>query len=145
MAELTKVQSDSLEKMRQAFPDPSSAGLPLNDATFLRYLRARSFDFTKASAMLNSTIQWRRDFGLEEMSNKEWNDILAKENCTGKMYARGLSLEGHPLLYMRPKLENTNDHDGNIVSTIIFATNYRLNILVFNLYKTIAEYKSFTI
>lgn len=122
MADLTKDQSASLEKMRLAFPDPDSSGLPLNDATFLRYLRARSFDFTKASAMLTSTIQWRRDFGLEEMSKKGWNDILAKENCTGKMYARGLSLEGHPLLYMRPKLENTNDHDGNIVSIVFFSS-----------------------
>lgn len=32
----------------------------------------------------------------------------------GKMYVRGFSRDGHALLYMRPSLENTNDHHGNM-------------------------------
>ena len=116
MADLTKDERTALEKMRKTFSEADSNGLLLNDATFLRYLRARSFDATKSSAMLAATVKWRKDFGICDMHSKSWEDILAKENCTGKMYVRGLSREGHPILYMKPKLENTNDHDGNMVT-----------------------------
>ena len=116
MADLTADQRTALEKMRKSFPETDSNGFLLNDATFLRYLRARSFDATKSSAMLAATVKWRKDFELADMHSKSWEDILAKENSTGKMYVRGLSRDGHPILYMKPKLENTNEHDGNIVS-----------------------------
>jgi hypothetical protein len=35
---LTSVQVNSLEKMRQMFSAAESCGLPLNDATFMRYI-----------------------------------------------------------------------------------------------------------
>lgn len=114
MMDLTKEENDALEKMRTAFPAKDCCGLALNDATFLRYLRARTFDFSKSSAMLTSTIKWRNEFGICDMQ-RGWTDIIQKENVTGKLYARGFSKEGHPLLYMRPGLENTRDHDGNMV------------------------------
>jgi CRAL/TRIO, N-terminal domain len=116
MADLTAAQMTALEKMRRSFPETDSNGFLLNDATFLRYLRARSFDATKSSAMLAATVKWRKDFGIADMHSKSWEEILAKENSTGKMYVRGLSREGHPILYMKPKLENTNEHDGNMVT-----------------------------
>ena len=116
MADLSKDERTALDKMRKSFPESDSNGFPLTDTTFLRYLRARSFDVTKSTAMLTATLKWRKDFGVCEMHSKCWEDILAKENSTGKMYVRGLSREGHPVLYMKPKLENTNDHDGNMVT-----------------------------
>mmetsp|Transcript_13586 Transcript_13586/g.13163 ORF Transcript_13586/g.13163 Transcript_13586/m.13163 type:complete len:260 (-) Transcript_13586:91-870(-) len=111
---LTSVQAASLEKMRQTFRVSESCGLPLNDATFLRYLHARSFDFTKSSAMLQATLKWRSDFGLKDMLSGNWTDIIQKENTTGKIYIRGFSKAGQPLMYMTPRNENTNDHDGNL-------------------------------
>ena len=43
-----------------------------------------------------------------------WRDILINENSTGKMYIRGFSKSGNAILYMRPKYENTKDHNGNM-------------------------------
>ena len=62
-------------------------GLKLNDATFLRYLRARNGDNEKALSLLNGTIKWRKEFGLDKLTT-EWTDIIKKENATGKTYAR---------------------------------------------------------
>lgn len=90
------------------------AGLKLNDATFLRYLRARNGDNEKALHMLNNTIKWRQEFGLEHIHDDNWKTIVKKENETGKCYCRGFDKEGHVLLYMKPRYENTNDHDGNL-------------------------------
>ena len=101
--------------MRKAFPpDVPGYGLALDDYTFLRYLRARSFDLTKATAMLTATLKWRNEFGLVNMMS-EWTTTIQLENSTGKMFARGFSKDGHALLYMKPRFENTLSHDGNMV------------------------------
>lgn len=42
------------------------------------------------------------------------------------MYVRGFDRDGHVIIYMRPKYENTNNHDGN------------LKHLVYNLERAIA-------
>lgn len=39
---------------------------------------------------------------------------MAKENSTGKVYMSGFDKQGRPIMIMRPRLENTFDHDGNI-------------------------------
>lgn len=41
-------------------------------------------------------------------------DVIAKENSTGKVYMSGFDKQGRPVMVMRPKNENTMDHDGNI-------------------------------
>lgn len=41
-------------------------------------------------------------------------DVIAKENSTGKVYVSGFDRQGRPILVMRPREENTQDHDGNI-------------------------------
>ena len=64
--------------------------------------------------MLEKSVEWRDSFGLQALADGEWRDVIANENSTGKMYVRGYDKEGHPLLYMKPRFENTNDHDGNI-------------------------------
>ena len=105
-------KDDVLARMRSTFSSAEGYGLPINDKTFLRYLRARNFNFEKAKEMLSATLLWRRDFGTANM--EEWKDLMSVENATGKMYCRGLDKEGHALLYMKPGLENTYDHDGNM-------------------------------
>ena len=41
-------------------------------------------------------------------------DVIAKENSTGKVYVSGFDRQGRPIVVMRPRKENTHDHDGNI-------------------------------
>lgn len=67
----------------------------------------------KATRMLENTLKWRRDFGVEQM-HTHWMDTIALENSTGKTYVRGFDKEGHVILYMRPACENTNHHEGNM-------------------------------
>lgn len=62
--------------------------------------------------MLNATLKWRQDHGLQDL--EKWKDVIALENSTGKTYVRGYDNSGHVIIYMRPANENTNDHDGNI-------------------------------
>lgn len=45
-------------------------------------------------------------------------DVIAKENSTGKVYVSGFDRQGRPILVMRPRKENTHDHDGNIKHTV---------------------------
>lgn len=101
----------ALSAMRSHFQDRDGHGLAMNDKTFSRYLRARSYDIHKATELLENTLIWRKDFGLKEM--QDWT-VISTENSTGKMYVRGKDKEGRPLIIMRPKYENTNDHDGNM-------------------------------
>jgi hypothetical protein len=113
--------------MRQLFAHhgPEVEMMPLNDITFSRYLRARNYDIKKAQAMLEETIAWRKEFQVSKIMN-EWQSQLRIENETGKGYVRGYDKEGHAIIYLRPKAENTHDHDWN------------LRHLVFNLEKAIA-------
>jgi hypothetical protein len=114
LAVLTATQVASLEHLRQlyAHKEAPDSRFTFNDALYLRYLRARNFHTEKAVEMLDKTIAWRQEFGLHRMD--EWMDVIRKENETGKTYVRGFDKEGHVIIYMKPRCENTNDHDGNL-------------------------------
>lgn len=132
MAALNELQQDALARMRTAFASTpvSDERFQLDDQTFRRYLQARNYDFEKAKTLLSNTLKWREEFGLNDMLNsssgESWMETMRRENVTGKLYVRGFSLEGSAILYMKPKYENTNNHDGN------------LKHLVFNMEKCVA-------
>eukprot|EP01041_Mallomonas_annulata_P011969 gene11970-25072_t len=109
---LNEVQLVALEKMRSSFSHSDGHGMEVNDNMFIRYLRARNFDFEKSSTMLNATLQWRKEYGVGNMES--WRDMLTLENSTGKMYVRGFDRQGHSIIYMKPALENTQDYEGNV-------------------------------
>ena len=111
--ELTSAQRDALSSMRTHFAKIDGEGLPMVDLTFLRYLCARQWNAVKAQSMLLDTIKWRKDFDLKGLHDG-WQSVIAEENATGKGYVRGLSTAGNALLYLRPKHENTFNHDGNL-------------------------------
>jgi hypothetical protein len=85
----------------------------VDDSCLLRYLRARNFDTTKASTMLQNTLTWRKTF-IAHRSQPGWKDSIVHENSTGKMYTRGFDKEGHALLYLKPSQENTYNFEGNM-------------------------------
>lgn len=108
----------ALNAMRERFGGRDGVGMPVDDALYLRYLRARNFNSDKAIAMLEETLKWRADFGIKNMLAGEWKDTLLKENETAKMYVRGFDNEGHVVLHMKPQYENTKNHDGNIKNVV---------------------------
>ena len=107
---------ENLEAIRSHFaktnPVVDDTMFQLNDSLFARYLRART-TVKAAIDAITKTILWRNEFKIKEMQ-KEWRDILINENSTGKMYIRGFTKSGNAILYMRPKFENTKDHNGNM-------------------------------
>lgn len=111
--------------MRSEFNEQNGTGMPLNDSTYIRYLRARNFDTGKSTAMLRATIAWRKEFDLGGLQTT-WKETIEYENSTGKMYVRGYDNEGRALIYMKPAYENSKNHDGN------------LKHLVYNLERAIA-------
>jgi len=110
---LTPRQIEAMAAMRLHFSGADGEGLPMNDLTFSRYLRARQWNLSKAQSMLQETIKWRKDFGIKSIHDG-WQAIIAEENATGKGYVRGFSATGNALLYLKPKHENTFNHDGNL-------------------------------
>lgn len=62
-------ESAGLSQLRESFPADTtdSAGMMLDDACLLRYLRARSGNVAKAAAMLQATLEWRREFDVQKV------------------------------------------------------------------------------
>lgn len=67
---------------------PDATGMPINDQTLLRYLRARKFNVDQAKTLLDSTIEWRKKFKVDEMFTV-WRPIVESHNATAKTYIRG--------------------------------------------------------
>lgn len=75
----------ALSQLREAFPvGTPSAGMPLDDACLLRYLRARDGSIPKATAMLNATLQWRREFEVDKVRGS-----MSLYLVPGRMCVRG--------------------------------------------------------
>jgi CRAL/TRIO, N-terminal domain len=87
MADITPQEEAGLVEMRAQFKDADGLGMPLDDACFLRYSRARNLDVAKAVTMLNATLQWRADFGVQKVLAEELH-VVARENATGKVSIR---------------------------------------------------------
>eukprot|EP01035_Chromulina_nebulosa_P018047 gene18047-23689_t len=111
--DLNENQKNALDYLKGNYSFDNVHGLPLNESTYLRYLKARNFNVDKSKKLLDNTIIWRDSFGLADI-HTSWMPIIANENSTGKMFVRGYDKHGHAIIYMRPKHENTSNHDGNL-------------------------------
>ena len=74
-------------------------GIPLladerSDVILLKFLRAREFRVKEAFTMLKNTIQWRKEFGMEELMEEKLGDELEKV-----VFMHGFDKEGHPVCY----------------------------------------------
>ncbi|TFY62335.1 hypothetical protein EVG20_g6743 [Dentipellis fragilis] len=68
LGNLTVPQQHALETLRKQLQDEEKF-VPerMDDATLLRFLRARNFDVSKAKAMIISAEEWRVEFGIEDI------------------------------------------------------------------------------
>jgi hypothetical protein len=106
-------------QMEEAFKDhehhkSGDDQLTLDHDIFARYLRARKSNFEAAKKMLEETLKWRQSFGIKSMHTKGWVKEIERETFTGKTYVNGFNAQGNCILYMRPRRENTFDHDSNL-------------------------------
>ncbi|OIW18242.1 hypothetical protein TanjilG_06326 [Lupinus angustifolius] len=74
-------------------------GVPLladerSDVILLKFLRARDFKVKEAFTMISNTIQWRKEFKIDELVEENLDDELEKV-----VYMHGFDKEGHPVCY----------------------------------------------
>ena len=74
-------------------------GIPLmaderTDVVLLKFLRARDFKVKESFAMIKNTIQWRKDFKIDELLEEDLGSDLEKV-----AFMHGSDKEGHPVCY----------------------------------------------
>ncbi|KAL1863378.1 Phosphatidylinositol transfer protein (PITP) [Paecilomyces lecythidis] len=76
----------------------------------LRYLRASKWNVHDAITRLQSTLAWRREYGIEKLTA----EYISVENETGKQVILGYDINGRPCLYLVPSRQNTEKSDRQI-------------------------------
>jgi hypothetical protein len=61
-----------------------------DDACLVRYLRAREYNLNNAEALLRGTLEWRRDYGIENVSAEDM--AVGEANVAVVSARRSLSL-----------------------------------------------------
>ncbi|RWW20750.1 hypothetical protein GW17_00015120 [Ensete ventricosum] len=107
LAELKALQE--LQQLLAASPKPISIwGVPLApssaaagderaDVVLLKFLRARDFDAGQAHAMLLRCVEWRREFGADEVVEEELVGFKELEGVVA--YMHGWDRRGHPVCF----------------------------------------------
>ncbi|KAE8684391.1 Patellin-3 [Hibiscus syriacus] len=65
-----------------------------SDDILLKFLRARDFKAKDAYVMIKNTIQWRKEFGIDELLDEDLGDDMDKV-----VFMHGKDKEGHPVCY----------------------------------------------
>lgn len=107
------------ETVEEALEQDDNACLYDDVGSLVRYVRARQGDVARAEEMIRHTAAWRKEFNLSALRRGEYSSTIATENATGKIYVRGFDLRGRPLLYMKPRNEQSSDAIG-IVQHLVY-------------------------
>lgn len=76
----------------------------LTKECLLRYLRATKWNVDDAAKRLQSTLSWRREYGLDDFTP----DYISPEQETGKQIIVGFDKQGRPCQYLNPGRQNTD-------------------------------------
>lgn len=116
---LTSGQQELLNQFRsKIIGDPTLTEKQKNfvtDPCLCRYLRAREWQLGPSEALLRSTLQWRETFGVDSLDPA---GSIEAEMVTGKIVLHGLDRLGRPILWMRPRYQNTKDYAGQTRHTV---------------------------
>eukprot|EP00039_Didymoeca_costata_P002514 m.60699 g.60699 ORF g.60699 m.60699 type:complete len:627 (+) comp11345_c0_seq1:2-1882(+) len=108
LQELTNEQTKILEEFKRDLADISKEDWDFcDDGCLLRYLRARDYKRPPAEKLLRDTLKWRRMYGIE---NIELDEALRLEQESGKVYVHGVDKLGRPVMYQRPRRQNTKNY-----------------------------------
>ncbi|KAF9178635.1 hypothetical protein BGZ51_001551 [Haplosporangium sp. Z 767] len=75
-----------------------------DDSCLVRYLKSKKWNLQESKQAVQDTILWREQY-KPDVPDKE---MLWPETASGKLYVSGFDMESRPLLYMKPRLENTS-------------------------------------
>ncbi|PTU25578.1 hypothetical protein P175DRAFT_0529136 [Aspergillus ochraceoroseus IBT 24754] len=76
----------------------------------LRYLRASKWNVAEATARLQRTLTWRREYGVEKLTP----EYISIENETGKQVILGYDIHARPCLYLLPSKQNTEKSERQV-------------------------------
>lgn len=96
----TEIKSDK----GKSGPLTDSERMWLTKECLLRYLRATKWHQKESLKRLHDTVQWRREYGVEELTAEH----ISPENETGKQILLGFDKEGRPCHYLNPGRQNTD-------------------------------------
>eukprot|EP00887_Chlorella_sp_A99_P003143 scaffold9.g3143.t1 len=86
-------------------------------ATYVRYLRARSWNVHKAAKMLLATLSWRAEFKPDEL---RW-EAICHEAKRGKLFILPqLDLDGRPVVLMRPRNEGEYEDGDDRIRWLVY-------------------------
>ncbi|KAJ5312660.1 hypothetical protein PENANT_c007G01046 [Penicillium antarcticum] len=95
------------EKNAPTEPITEDERMWLTRECLLRYLRATKWNVSEAETRLQSTLTWRREYGLAKLTP----EYISIENETGKQVILGFDINGRPCLYLLPSNQNTEKSD----------------------------------
>lgn len=81
-----------------------------DDACLVRYLRARNWQLGPAHKLLRNSLEWRRTFRPMDIDPVS----LDAEASSGKLYVHGFDRHGHPVMYQKPRRQNTKDYPSQV-------------------------------
>ncbi|XWS24765.1 hypothetical protein CRYUN_Cryun27aG0011800 [Craigia yunnanensis] len=95
----TKSEENPEKEKKEERKEVSIWGIPLlkddrSDVILLKFLRARDFKVKDAFVMIKNTIQWRKEFGIDELLDEDLGDDMEKV-----VFMHGQDREGHPVCY----------------------------------------------
>ncbi|OCH86026.1 hypothetical protein OBBRIDRAFT_821263 [Obba rivulosa] len=102
LGNLTPAQQEALDRFRKELQDEGHF-VPerMDDATLLRFLRARKFDVEKAKQMIIACEQWRKDFGVEEIvKNFDFKEKAEVDKYYPQFYHK-MDKDGRPIYIER--------------------------------------------
>ncbi|EMD31791.1 hypothetical protein CERSUDRAFT_119365 [Gelatoporia subvermispora B] len=102
LGNLTPTQQAALDRFRKELQDEGHF-VPerMDDATLLRFLRARKFDVEKAKQMLIACEQWRKDFGVEDITkNFDFKEKAEVDKYYPQFYHK-MDKDGRPIYIER--------------------------------------------
>ena len=111
-----ELRSEGAAKLKDAVKDEPGAAWA-DETVCLRYLAARKGDLGKATQMLTESLRWRESFGVATLGER--GAIVRSQSATGKMrVSESVDREGRAVLVMAPRLENSVDHDANLLNLV---------------------------
>ncbi|PSC75046.1 random slug 5-like [Micractinium conductrix] len=112
--ELSPEQHTKVEALQASVADAVAEHAPhrafCTHGTYIRYLRARSWNVAKAAKMLRETLRWRVEYGPQAL---DWERTKA-EGARGKLHVLDHpDNDGRPVVLMRPRLEAVYSGDSD--------------------------------
>lgn len=98
------------EKNAPTAPITDDERMWLTRECLLRYLRATKWNVAQAEGRIQSTLTWRREYGMEKLTP----EYISIENETGKQVILGFDIHGRPCLYLLPSNQNTEKSDRQV-------------------------------